>query len=82
MMPWPGWAMTTSDQRVSLRRSSCGMPNRVARVMAVSSIDTLSTQSNCSPMGRLSRMLAARSRIRGSMIARLCGETAGLTVFR
>ena len=50
--------------------------------MAVSSIDTLSTQSNSSPMGRLSRILAARSRISGSRIARFIGETAGLTVLR
>ncbi len=81
-MPWPGWAMTTSDQRVSRRRSACGISKSVASVIAVSSIETLSTQSNGSPIGNESRIAAARSRISGSITARLVGETAGLTVLR
>ncbi len=50
--------------------------------MAVSSLDTRSTQSKGLPMGRLSRIAPARSRISGSIWARLWGETAGLTVLR
>ena len=42
----PAGVMTMSDQRVSLRRSSNGKSNSVASVIAVSSIETLSTQSN------------------------------------
>ena len=39
-------AMATSDQWVSLRRSCHGKSNRVASIMAVSSVETRSTQSN------------------------------------
>ncbi len=45
-------------------------------------MDTRSTQLKVSPTGRLSRMRAARSRMIGSMVARLLGETMGLTVLR
>ena len=50
--------------------------------MVVSSIDTKSTQSKVSPMGRESRITPARSRMIGSILARFEGDTAGLTVLR
>ncbi len=50
--------------------------------MVVSSIETLSTQSKVSPIGSESRISPARSRISGSMLCRLAGETAGLTALR
>src|ERR1700722_16656682 len=74
--------MNMSDQRVRRRRSSNGKSNSVASVMAVSSIETLSTQSKVSPIGRESRIRPARSRISGSMLWMLAGETAGLTALR
>ena len=45
-------------------------------------METLSTQSNGSPIGRLSRILPARSRMIGARVCRLAGDTAGLTVLR
>jgi hypothetical protein len=44
--PRPGAAVATSDQRVSLRRSSHGKSNNVASICVVSSIEILSTQLN------------------------------------
>ena len=66
----PGVVVATSDQRVSLRRSSNGKSNRVASICVVSSIETWSTQSNASPLGRLSRI---GRRARGSS-ARDCSR--------
>ena len=42
-MPLLGGAVETSDQRVSLRRSSQGKSNNVASIWVVNSIDTRST---------------------------------------
>src|SRR6266852_4127222 len=56
----PGIVVATSDQRVSLRRSSQGKSNSTASIWVVSSIETLSTQSNTSFFGRLSRHSAER----------------------
>ena len=50
--------------------------------MVVSSMETLSTQSNSSPIGQSSRMAAARSRMMGSSRARFGPATMGLTVLR
>ena len=72
--------MATSDQWVSLRRSACGKSNRVASIWVVSSIDTLSTQSNVSPIGSES----STSLVRRSVSARIRsiseGPKAGATV--
>ena len=81
-MPASGAAVATSDQRVSLRRSSKGKSNKVASIWVVSSIETRSTQSKVSPIGSSSRTFAARSRMIGSISARLAGETIGLTTLR
>ncbi len=81
-MPLSVLAVATSDQRVSLRRSSQGKSNRMARVMVVSSMLTLSTQLNSASMSRSSRISAARMRMIGSRFSRLCGLTMGLTVLR
>ncbi len=75
-------AVTISDQRVSFRRSSKGKSNRVQSIWVVSSTETRSTQLNGSPIGSSSRILDARSRMIGSILARLCGETIGLTTLR
>ena len=75
-------AMATSDQWVSLRRSSHGKSNRVASIMAVSSVETRSTQSNGWLRGRPSSTAAVRCRIVASMLARLDGATIGATVLR
>ena len=75
-------AMATSDQKVSLRRSACGKSNRVASIMAVSSVETRSAQSKTSLRGRPSSTAAVRCRIRPSMPARLEGEAIGATVLR
>ena len=48
----PGSVVATSDQWVSLRRSSNGKSNRVASIWVVSSMDTRSTQSKVSPAHR------------------------------
>ena len=66
--PKPGALVIMSDQWVSFRRSSKGKSNRVAKVMAVSSLETRSTQSNGVPIGSPSRMTPARSRITGSIL--------------
>src|SRR3546814_4224233 len=50
-----------SDQKVSRRRSSHGKPNRIASMPVVSSIETLSTQSNTSPRGNVSSNSPVRS---------------------
>ena len=75
-------AMATSDQWVSLRRSACGKSNSVASIMAVSSVDTRSTQSKTSPRGNPSSTAAVRWRIRISILARLEGAWIGATVLR
>ena len=82
IIPLPGTAVDTSDQRVSFLRSSKGNSNRVASMRVVSSIDTVSTQSKVSPIGNESRTSIVRSLIKGSMFARLLGATTGETVFR
>ena len=82
MTPPSGRPTATSDQYVSLRRSSNGKSNRVASICVVSSIDTLSTQLNVSPSGSSSRMRPARSRIVPSSLARFIGATTPLTVLR
>src|SRR6185437_9108440 len=56
--------------------------NSVAKVMVVSSTETLSTQSNSSPIGSESRIFPARSRMMGARYSRLPGETIGLTTLR
>jgi len=75
-------AMATSDQRVSLRRSAHGKSNRVASIMAVSSVETRSTQSKVSLRGRPSSTAWVRRRMIPSMLARLVGATIGATVRR
>ena len=80
--PWPGGLVIMSDQWVSRRRSSNGKSKSVASVIAVSSLETRSTQSNSSPIGSPSRMIPARSRITGAIRSRLAGATTGLTVLR
>ena len=82
MMPMPGPAVATSDQRVSLRRSSKGKSKRVASICAVSSMETLSTQLKASPTGSSSRIFPARSRIKGSRFMRFRGDTTPCTVLR
>jgi len=55
-----GSAVVTSDQRVSLRRSSNGKSNSVASICVVSSIDTRSTKLKVSLRGKSSSTLAER----------------------
>ena len=81
MMPEPGAAVATSDQRVNFLRSSKGKSKSVASIWVVSSIDTLSTQLKVSPIGRESSTFAVRSLIRGSRPAIFLAETTGATVF-
>ena len=81
-MPDSGPAVATSDQRVSLWRSSNGKSNRVASIWVVSSIDTRSTQSNVSPVGSESRILQTRWRMMPCMSARFLGATTGCTTLR
>ena len=71
-----------SDHRVSFRRSSKGKSKSVASIMVVSSIETVSTQSNSSPSGNESKTLQVRSRINCSISANLGGATAGVTALR
>ena len=59
-MPPLGSAVATSDQRVSLRRSSNGKSNSVASICVVSSIETRSTKLKVSLRGRLSSTLIER----------------------
>ena len=56
--PLLGSAVETSDQRVSLRRSSQGKSNSVASICVVSSIETRSTKLKVSLRGRLSSTFA------------------------
>ena len=65
-----------------MRRCSNGKSNSVASIWPVSSIDTLSTQSNASPRGKLSSVFWMRLRIRPSNFARFAGETIGCTILR
>ena len=69
-----GSAVATSDQRVSLRRSSQGKSNSVASICVVSSIDTRSTKLKVSLRGRASSTLPARSRIRTASSSRCVGR--------
>ena len=80
--PWPGWFMIMSDHQGSLRRCSNGKSNSVASVIAVSSFDTRSTQSNSSPIGSESRIAPARSRTSGDILPMLEGASVGLTALR
>ncbi len=82
MPPGCGIANVMSDHRVSFRRSSKGKSNKVASIMVVSSIDTVSTQSNGSSSGRLSNTEIVRSLINGSRLTRFLGATTPVTVFR
>ena len=82
LIPESGCAVATSDQRVSLRRSSHGKSNRMASICVVSSMDTQSTQSKVSPTGRASSTAAARARIAASIPATFAGENMGLTTPR
>ena len=82
MMPPPGIAVAASDQKVSLWRSSNGKSNSVASIWVVSSIETRSTQSNSSPIGRSSSMAAARCRMSPSRDFRLEGATTPCTTRR
>ena len=75
-------AIATSDQWVSLRRSTHGKSNSVASIMAVSSVDTRSTQSKVWLRGNPSSTAAVRCRIVASILARLEGATIGATVLR
>ncbi len=80
--PGSGMANTTSDHRVSLRRSSSGKSKRAASIRVVSSIDTVSTQSKVSPSGSASSTAMVRSRMSGSMLRRLLGVDTDRTVLR
>jgi hypothetical protein len=71
-----------SDQRVSLRRSSQGKSNSTASICVVSSIETWSTQSNTSFLGRLSRHSAERLRMLIASWSRWVGVNIGATVLR
>ncbi len=81
-MPVPMGAVATSDQRVSLCRSSNGKSNSVASICVVSSMDTCFTQLKSSPTGSESRMLHTRSRISGSSADRFRGPATGATTLR
>ncbi len=74
--------VATSLHQVSRRRSCSGKSNSVASISVVSSIDTLSTQLKVSLRGRLSSTWQVRSRISGSIVARLGGATIGVTALR
>ena len=78
----PSPPVKMSDHKVSFRRCSKGKSKRVASICVVSSMDTLSTQLKVSPIGRLSRILPARSRMIPSRFFRLGGATTGETVAR
>ena len=81
-MPLLGSAVETSDQRVSLRRSSHGKSNSVASICVVSSIETRSTKLKVSLRGRSSSTLAERSRISSASSSRCVGVNIGDTVLR
>ncbi len=80
--PLLGSAVATSDQRVSLRRSSQGKSNSVASICVVSSIDTRSTQLKVSLRGRLSSTEAERSRISAAILTSSGGVNSGCTAPR
>ena len=80
--PGPGVVRMRSDARGRSRRYSKGKSNRVASIWLVSSTETLSTKSKVSPTGSSSRILPARSRIRGAMAAMLAEENIGVTTLR
>ena len=77
-----GIEVATSDQRVSLCRSSNGKSNSVASICVVSSIDTRCTQLKGSSRGSPSSTAAVRRRMVASINARLPGATIGLTALR
>ena len=82
-MPWPGWAITTSDQRVRRRRSACGMSKRRGqRHRRQLHRDLVDPVERLADGQGIEDAAAPRSRISGSITARLDGETAGLTVLR
>ncbi len=81
-MPLLGSAVETSDQRVSLRRSSQGKSNRVASICVVSSIETRSTKLKVSLRGRLSSTVCERCRISLASSSRCVGVNIGDTVLR
>ena len=66
---------------MSFLRVSQSKSNIVASIAVVSSIETLSTQSKVSPIGRESRISMARSRTMGSSTFRLRGEETGWATF-
>src|SRR3954453_12952910 len=80
--PLFGRAVATSDQRVSLRRSSHGKLKSVASICVVSSIETRSTQLNVLLRGKLSSTDAERLRIRIASSLRCFGVNSGETVLR
>ena len=82
MPPGCGIAKVMSDQRVSFLRSSNGKSKRVASIMVVNSIDTVSTQSNGVSSGKLSSTCWVLDRIKGSRLARFLGATTPVTVLR
>ena len=72
-----------SDQKVSRRRSSHGKPNRIASIPVVSSIETVSTQSNTFAARQAVKDFAGgRERISASMSAMAVGVNLGATVRR
>src|SRR6516165_9638574 len=81
-MPLFASAVETSDQRVSLRRSSNGKSNRVASICVVNSIETRSTKLKVSLRGSESSTLQVRLRIRIASSSRCVGVNIGCTVLR
>ena len=81
-IPLSSSPVATSDQRVSLRRSSKGKSKSVANICVVNSMETRSTQSNCSPTGRSSSTCWVRDRMVSSISLRLAGATEPCTVLR
>ena len=71
-----------SENRGRMRRCSNGKSNSVASIWLVSSIATLSTKSNSSPIGSSSRIVAARERISGSSSCSDGVEKIGATALR
>ena len=68
---------------MSFRRSSKGKSNRVASILVVSSMETLSTQSKVTPSeGSASRISAACPRMTGSSNMRFLGDTTPVTASR
>jgi hypothetical protein len=71
-----------SDQNVSSRRSSHGKSNSSASMPVVSSIETVSTQSNTWRRGSVSSSSPVRARISASMSPMFDGVNLGATVRR